>query len=537
MAAPGTIDLTISFPDPMTGRGIAVNTLTLEVLNVFGTVIDTYTLGDNNIVQEPTLLSGVVYAVYDYSIIDAAKTPGTVLTLRANATVGVQTLPQQTRLVSFRPAVQDEIHGVLVQWSAGTDAMASYDRGTGVEPIFYEVRRVDDRAPGGNFIPSFTPSLYTLAYWSLNGNALDAVNPGAHLTLVNGRYIAEGTQVDPVRFEGNGYAWSASSKLAITAAQDFSLSVLVRLYTIGSTTFLAGKEGALGNKGYGLWAELAGGQYYPAFYIGDGTNQVYTAASTPLTLSRYHHLCLTVDRDGDALLYLDGVKLAGVDVSALSAAVFNQYEFRLGAEDVADPHYMWGDVGHGIVFDGVLTPLDVTALYNDMLGNACETILGRTFSTQFLDTDITDPYEMRHYRWRVYRATHTITNAEPGTDYRFTLLSEYTYQQVRAVSAPLCHVHGRIREPNDVFPSEAYVKFYVHDRDKGQLVHARYLGDDEIIVFPDKSGQFSVYLVQDSVIVCHMPEVHLALRFAVPRVSEIRLEDIDSTVIRLRNNI
>ena len=535
MASPGHIDLSVSFVDPITGRGIAVNTLTVEVLNVFGTVVDTYVLGGPYIVQESTLVSGVVYAVYDYSIEDPAKTPGTTITLRSNATVGTQTLATQTRVVSFRPATKDVTTGILVTWPIPIADMAS-ERAS-IDPLFYEVRRIDERFASDDYIPSFTPGAYTLAYWSLCGNLIDSQTPAANLSLVNGRFITESTQVDPLRFDGNGYAWTASSKLTMVAGYDFSMSVLVRVNAHGDSAFVMGKMGDLGTNGYGIWLEDIGGRYHPSFYIGDGTNQVLFTSTTPLTFGRYYNLCVTVDRDGMAYLYVDSARMAGGDVSSIVTDVGAAYEFRLGAEHDIAPHYLYGDVGHSIMFNGVLTPLDVEEIYQGMLGNSAEVILGRTLSNQFLDTDLTNPYQQRYYKWRIYRAEHAVTGGVDGTDYVLRKIYEYNYKQVKTAGAPLCYVQGRIREPNDFHPNEAYVKFYVADRDSGQFVHGRYLGDDEVIVFVDSTGQFGAYLIQDAVVVCHMPEAHLGLRFAVPREAIANLSDIQTERIRLRNNI
>lgn len=536
MASPGKIDLVVSFPDPVTGRGTAVNTLTLEVLNMFGVVIDTYSLSTPGLVAEQTLLSGVLYTVYDYDITDSSKTPGTALTLRYSATKGTMPIVVQTRVISFRPADRDITNGVLVAWKPDPESIPSYDRGD-LDILFYEVRRVDERATGGTFVPSFTPGQHTLAYWSLNGNTIDGTTPAANLTLVNGRYITEGTQIDPIRFEGNGYAWTGHSKLSIPAGQDFSMSVLLRLNDWGHTGFVTGKMGDKGTKGYGIWVESVNNEHYPSFYIGDGTNQLFFSSTSPLIRGRYYHLCITIDRDGDAILYVDGIRQAGTNVISVMSAVFDSYDFRIGAQDELEPDYLYGDVGHSIMFNGVLTPLDVTALFNGMLGDSSERILGRTLNNQFLDTDIVDPFQMRHYLWRVYRAVHVAIGGIDGTDYRLEQIHQLNYKQVKTVAAPLCQIIGRIREPNDLFPSESYVKFYVAYRDRGQFVHGRYLGDDEIYAFPDKTGQFSAYMIQGAVIVCHMPESRLALRFVVPKRDTVRLEDIDAEQIQLRNNI
>lgn len=219
MASAGHIDLSVIFPGPTAGRGVAVNTLTVEVLNVFGTVVDTFVLGGGRITQESTLLNGVVYAIYNYSIEDSAKTPGTAITLRSNATRGSEVLPQMTQVVSFQPAAKDATTGVLVEWPIPLASMAS-ERAS-VDPLFYEVRRVDERFTGNNFIPSYTPGMYTLAYWALNGNLLDSQTPAATLTLVNGRFIQEGTQVDPIRFSGNGYAGPIRQSLASMPPKTF----------------------------------------------------------------------------------------------------------------------------------------------------------------------------------------------------------------------------------------------------------------------------------------------------------------------------
>lgn len=536
MARPGHIDLTVSFPDRATGRGVVVNTLAVEVVNMFGRVVDAFTLGDGRLIAEPTLIDGVVYVVYDYDVSDPAKTPGTTITLRSEARIGAITLMPNSRVVSFRPASRDVVAGVLVEWPV-SEAMASVDRGD-EDRLFYEIRRVDERTAGTDFAPSFSPNMYTAAYWSLNGALTDITPYPAHLTNVNGLFIREEAQVSPVRLGGNGYLWAANpSKLSYGAGIDFSMSVLLRVSLLKYTGFVMGKMGLAGTKGYGIRLEPYSGSYYPVLYVGGGAAQYTFTSSIPLVQGRFHNIVATFDRDGMASLYIDAQFAGAIDISPVVGAVFDQFDFRFGAEDDVNPNFLYGDVAQGIMFNGILSQLDVTNLYNDMLGDSSETILGRTAFSQFLDTDITDPFQMRHYLWRVYKAEHVATGGLDGTDYRLLKIFEYNYKQVKTASAPLCFVQGRLRQPSDMFPSEAYVKFYVGGRDSGQFVHGRYLGDDEIIVFPDRTGQFGAYLIQDAVMICHIPEAHLALRFAVPRQSNAVLDEIETERLKLTDNI
>ena len=523
MADVGFVDLKIMFPDPVTGRGIVVNTIELKVLSSFGILIDTF--GIDDLVRVDSVLNGVYYTLPGYNVSDPVKTPDTYIMLNYRGTVGVtQTILRSLR-VSFQPSIGDPTSGVLMTWEPPE---VTEDGKIYLDPLFYEIRRVDERyAISDRDQTQFVPETHTTAFWPFDDDFDDdATNPANF--VVNGvveHINGAGIIGSAPRFSGNGYLSSANpSKLSYAADQDFSISAWVMISPLFTRALVAGKIDPITGQGYGIYVEKVGQTYVASVVINGPVNKVTYASSLNLYDAQWHHLVFTVDRDGSGTLYIDKTIIQVFDVSTTANVDFNTQDFYVGGNTAAENFV--GLIDEVIVFNHELTWIDVDRLYDDQYGVSVVSVLGRTTFTQFVDTDFGDAHQMRHYRWLIYRSQHTQVPQPDGADYTMVLYKTLTVADVDYVDAPMCFVEGRVRLPTDKYPQAAIAKFFVAPWDRGQIVHGRILSRDQWWTSIDRNGKFGGFLIQDAVVVLHIPAAHIQWRFCVPRQARVTVEEL-----------
>jgi len=525
MPDPGTVDLKISFPDPVSGRGRVVNTIDLKVLNALGLEIDSYSIDDLERVE--TVFGGIYYVRYGYDVSDPAKTPDTVISLSYVGTIGTTVLNQRTARVSFQPSTGDATSGVLLQWDP--PEVVESGRNT-VDPLFYEIRRIDERyGLTERDQVQFVPETWTTAFWPIDEDFDDDVSPDANLaaTGVVELLSASGIIGGCARFAGASWLSSTNpSKLSFAANQDFSISAWVTVTALFDTGLVAGKISSVTGQGYGIYIDKIGTEYYASLVINGPLNSRYVQYERNLNDGQWHHLVGTFDRDGMARLYLDGVEVASVEIDETANVAFTSEDFYIGGNGSGE--CFAGLIDEVIVFSRVLTWIDVEKLYNDQYGIPYEEVLGRTNFTQFVDTEPGSPHQMRYYKWLIYRAMHSQNPQPDGTDYTMVLYKTITVKEVDFIDAPMCFVEGRVRLPIDQYPEAAIAKFFVAPYDRGQIVHDRILSRDQWWCDIDRYGRFGAYLIQDAVVVLHIPAAHIQWRFCVPRQEQVTIQDLES---------
>jgi len=525
MSDVGYVDLKICFPDPTTGRGVVVNTLELKVLNAFGVVIDTF--GIDDMIRVDSVLDGIYYVYKNYNVGDPNTTPDAYIVLNYRGTIGVNQTALRTQRITFQPSIGDPTSGVLLRW---TPPEIPEDGHISIDPLFYEVRRVDERfGLSEREQTQFEPETYTTAFWPFDDDYDDDASDPANLT-VNGvvEHINGGGIIGSApRFSANGYLSVANpGKLSYAASQDFSLCAWAMVTPLFTNALVAGKIDTITGQGYGIYVEKVGLTYVPKVVINGPVNKVTYVSSTNIQDAFWHHLVFTVDRDGNGRLYIDGVEDGVFDVSTTANVGFNSQNFNVGGNAAGEDFA--GLVDEVIAFNRELTWIDVEKLYNDQYGVPVEEVIGRTNFLQFVDTDIPDPHQMRRYKWLIYRAMHTQTPQDNGADYTMVLYKTITIKEVEYVDAPMCFVEGRVRLPTDQYPQAAIAKFYVAAWDRGQVVHDRILSRDQWWCDIDRYGKFGAFLIQDAVVVLHIPAAHIQWRFCVPRQDRVTIQELES---------
>jgi Concanavalin A-like lectin/glucanases superfamily len=96
-----------------------------------------------------------------------------------------------------------------------------------------------------------------------------------------------------------------------------------------------------------------------------GTDRIVSTTTT-VNDGKWHHVALTIDRDGNMVLYLDGVSKSTVDISADANVDSNTtYPFQIGrANKSTEPNYFDGTIDDVKIFKKVFSSTEATALYN-----------------------------------------------------------------------------------------------------------------------------------------------------------------------------
>ena len=523
----GFIDIEISFPDPTTGRGRVVNAISLTVTDLYGRTVAVYTEQDFELVS--TVLMGAVYVHRDFEV-SPSRAPGAHVNLTYSGTIGTVTVGPYTKQEPFPPALGDSVSGVLLRWVP--DALPEPTNNYG-DALFYEIRRYDERYPYA-IKTQHIPGTSTVGFWSFDEDFDDGSASPADF-IVNGIVgFTTGQISQAAEFGGQGQLQAVNpTKLSFGANQDFSLSCWVVATGHTGTGLVAGKLNDPSGTGYGLYLErdLVGG-ILPVFYIGAPGQALYLQADRALQTG-WNHLVLVVDRDGDAVLYLNGEEVFRTDVTSFQNADFSAYDFLVGSDNAAMPNALYGMVDELIVFNQALSYIDVRQLYTEEFGVGPEKVLGYTTLNEFVDTDVSDLTELQHYTWRIYKAIH----AGALEDFGYQTVKSLRPHEVEYIDSAMCLVTGRVRLPNDAYAATTWAKFYVDPRDAGLVINERIMSRDEVVAPLNRFGQFGAHLIQDTVVVCHIPAAHIKWRFAVPKSAAAKLQDIAVQKLKFMNNL
>jgi len=179
----------------------------------------------------------------------------------------------------------------------------------------------------------------------------------------------------------------SSGDLNFGASTDFSVALWIK--TSGwndDASIISNKDwNSGGNTGWVIAGQAGGGGSWQWNYSGATGGRVdYDPSGPLLSDGKWHHLCVTHDRDGYARFYFDGVPQSQKDISSSTGTIdagFPTVVGTDGAEGAQWPYWFAGDVDDLRVYDKVLSQSEIDALQ----GPAGQTVRGA--SIQF-----TGPY-------------------------------------------------------------------------------------------------------------------------------------------------
>ncbi|GGK45996.1 MULTISPECIES: LamG domain-containing protein [Flavobacteriaceae] len=185
---------------------------------------------------------------------------------------------------------------------------------------------------------------------------IEVTNSGATISSEEGRYA--------FAFDGsNMVTLDNTSDLDFRHTGDFSIALWVNTTATNSDPSIIGDKdwGSGGNKGFifpfkgSTWGVNAG----------DGNGNRIDLNGNAINDGEWHLLVATFDRDGDLTLYEDGGLVDSGNMAALGD-INSGFPIRL-AQDGTGTYGSWfeGKIANSTIFDYVLSPEEITALYNE----------------------------------------------------------------------------------------------------------------------------------------------------------------------------
>ncbi len=165
---------------------------------------------------------------------------------------------------------------------------------------------------------------------------------------------------------------------------DFTFEAWIDLAALSGDQVLFDKRGGFG-AGMHAFIDSSG---YVNLEMGDGL-QLNAGASSSGTVDAdgWHHVAISVDRDGNAEFYIDGMLSGSEDVSATADLILSNSEPMLIGKSYADDNHMQGGIDEIRFWNEARSDLDIARNYASKIGNpASESTLTGYWNFDTIDT-------------------------------------------------------------------------------------------------------------------------------------------------------
>ena len=173
------------------------------------------------------------------------------------------------------------------------------------------------------------------------------------------------TEEKGITFEFDGssqYATIGDANLGFRHADDHSISFWMNTTSADSDPVMIGDQDWASSGNPGMTIAFRGANWRTAF--SDGSTKADTNHDSNLNDGDWHLVTVTFDRDGSMKLYADGTEVASEDMSAVGTANSGN-PLRLAQDGTsAYGQFFQGKIADVVIYDYVLTPADVTEVFN-----------------------------------------------------------------------------------------------------------------------------------------------------------------------------
>ncbi|WP_162304362.1 LamG domain-containing protein [Maribellus luteus] len=170
------------------------------------------------------------------------------------------------------------------------------------------------------------------------------------------------------QFNGtNQYATLADDDLGFRYEGDFSISFWVNTTSADSDPVMIGDQDWDSSGNTGLSIAFRGDNWRVAVSDGGGNKADWSTSGDgiPFNGGNWHMLTVTFDRDGNMTMYQDAVAVGGADMSAVGS-INSGNPLRMAQDGPATyGQFFEGKMANVVIYDYVLTPENITDLFNN----------------------------------------------------------------------------------------------------------------------------------------------------------------------------
>ena len=218
-----------------------------------------------------------------------------------------------------------------------------------------------DASSGLDTVADTAYPVANLAYYKLNGDALDSSGNGYNGTATSVTYAA-GRFGQAAVFNGSSSFIDTNAK--IPASLDFSVSFWIKTTSASSQLILDNKSGYTTN-GWRVFINAGAIVYAEGNGVDNATSQ--TSPSSTYADGNWHHVCVTRAAGGTVNMYIDNSRVitnGSVGTYYMTSSVW-QNNLHIGKYSGGSANYVNGSIDQVRIFNSVLTAANVTSLYNE----------------------------------------------------------------------------------------------------------------------------------------------------------------------------
>jgi len=215
---------------------------------------------------------------------------------------------------------------------------------------------------------NITSNVNPIGHWAFDETTGYIVNDSSENningTLLNGAARVEGLKNKAIKLDGvNDNIDFGANPILEMGDDDFTVSAWVKMdiSQVSYPTFVA--KGASSQRNAGYWFFLSNSKLY--FLISDGQTRLASSSNTvSICDNSWHHIAVTVKRQGNAVFYVDGLKSGSYDISSFSGKNITNpsKNFTIGSLDISSTTYLKGLIDDFRVYNRALDDSEITGL-------------------------------------------------------------------------------------------------------------------------------------------------------------------------------
>ncbi|HEY9114790.1 MAG TPA: LamG-like jellyroll fold domain-containing protein, partial [Bacteroidales bacterium] len=253
---------------------------------------------------------------------------------------------------------------LLTIGSAGTSSTTFFNGSIDDVRLYNKVLSAAEVATLANNTPNYT----LVSHWAFDENSgTIAVDSSTYIandgTLTNGPLRKTGIKGNALEFDGqNDRVECGEDTVMDMGTGDLTISSWVKMDASQLSYPTIVSKGGTSNSNAGYWFFVSDTKI--KFIMGDGAERLSTYSPIiNIYDNAWHHLAVSIDRDGDAVFYLDGVITGTYDVTSFNGKNISNPERQLtiGSALTSSTTFLNGKIDDVRIFNAALTQAEILA--------------------------------------------------------------------------------------------------------------------------------------------------------------------------------